>query len=224
MFARARVKQSMPPSPSRLAIVALLVGCAGPAKPASTPACPMDRTVVISSQDDVLRFAACTTASSLTIRTGASISLAPLRGLETITGDLAVGPTVGMEEIALPELREIGGTVRIESNGALHGIFLPRLARAGRIDIEANAALTTISFPRLEAALGSFLILQNGALELIDIPVLASVGKDLVISDNPELTLIEAGNLATVQEIRIERNRKLPVEQVDAVRAKTPPP
>lgn len=214
----------MHPSRSKVALVVALGGCAGTAKPASTPACPTDRTVVISSQDDVLRFSACTTASSLTIRTGASISLAPLRGLESITGDLAVGPTVGMEEIALPELREVGGSIRIESNGALHGIFLPRLARAGSIDIEANASLTTISFPRLEAVLGSFLILQNGGLELIDIPVLASVGKDLVIGDNPELALIEAGNLATVQEIRVERNRKLPVEQVDAVRAKTPPP
>ncbi len=214
----------MPRSLSNLVAVVVIAGCPGPTHTASTPACPIDRTVVISSQDDVGRFAACTTASSLTIRTGATISLAPLRGLETITGDLAVGPTIGMEEVALPELREIGGAMRIESNGSLHGIFLPRLARAGPIDIEANAALTTISFPRLEAALGSFLILDNGALELIDIPVLASVSKDLVIADNPELGLIEAGNLATVQELRIERNRKLPVEQVDAVRAKTPPP
>ncbi len=205
-------------------VVVVLAGCPGPTKTAGTPSCPTDRTVTISSQEDVLRFAACTTASSLTIRTGATISLAPLRGLETITGDLAVGPTVGMEELALPELREVGGTVRIESNGSLHGIFLPRLARAGRIEIEANAALTTISLPRLEAALGSFLIVDNDALELIDIPVLASVGKDLVITDNSVLTMIEAGNLASVQEVRIERNRKLPVEQVDAVRAKTPPP
>ncbi len=214
----------MPRSRSSLVAAALLVGCPGPAKTPGTPACPTDRTVTISSQEDVLRFAACTTASSLTIRTGATISLAPLRGLETITGDLAVGPTVGMEEVALPELREVGGTIRIESNGSLHGIFLPRLARAGRIDIEANAALTTVSFPRLEAALGSVLVVQNGALELIDIPVLASVGKDLVITDNPELALIEAGNLATVGDIRIERNRKLPADQVDGVRAKSPPP
>ncbi|MBL0213746.1 MAG: hypothetical protein IPQ07_07675 [Myxococcales bacterium] len=210
-------------SRSSFVVVFALAGCPG-TRTAGTPACPMDRTVVISSQEDVGRFAACTTASSLTIRTGATIDLAPLRGLESITGDLAIGPTVGMEEVAFAELREIRGTVKIASNGSLRGIFLPRLERAGRIEIEANASLTTIALPRLETTSGSILILENGVLELIDLSVLATVGKDLVIVDNPVLTLIEAGKLAQVVDLRVEGNRKLPPDQVDGIRAKTPPP
>lgn len=203
--------------------IGVLAGCPG-TRTVGTPSCPMDRTVVISSQEDVDRFAACTTASSLTIRTGASISLAPLRALETITGDLAVGPTVGLEELAFPELREVGGAVKVASNGSLRGMFLPRLERAGRIEIEANASLTTIALPRLEAASGSILILENGVLELLDLSALVTVGKDMLIADNPVLALIEAGKLEQISELRVERNRALPPDQVDGIRAKTPPP
>ncbi|MEO7096189.1 MAG: hypothetical protein ABI175_23215, partial [Polyangiales bacterium] len=115
----------------------LLAGCPG-AKAPSTPSCPTDRTAVIASQEDVTRLSVCTTLSSVTVKTGASISLAGLRALETITGDLAIGPTVGLDEVSLPELREVGGTVRITSNGSLHGVFLPRLETAGRFEIESN--------------------------------------------------------------------------------------
>ena len=200
----------------------VLAGCPG-AKAPSTPSCPTDRTVVIASQEDVAKVAACTALSSVTIRTGASIDLRGLRALETITGDLAIGPTVGLDEVALPELREVGGTVKIASNGSLHGVFLVRLETAGRFEIESNAALTSIALPRLATTRGSLVIAQNGSLELIDLSELAIVGKDLVIADNPLLTLIEAGKLTQVMEVRIERNRGLAPDQVDGVRAKPAP-
>ena len=207
----------------RLAPISLVVlaGCPG-AKAPSTPGCPTDRTVQIAAQEDVDKLAACAELSSVTIKTGAALRLTGLRGLEVITGDLAVGPTVGLDEVSLPELREVGGTVRITSNGSLHGVFLPRLEAAGRFEIESNAALTSIALPRLVTARGALVIAQNGSLELVDLSELATVGKDLVIADNPLLTLIEAGKLTQVMEIRIERNRALPPEQVDGVRAKAP--
>lgn len=208
---------------SRTSLLLVLAGCPG-AKMPETPACPTDRTAVIAGQEDVARLAACTTLSSVTIRTGAAIDLVGLRTLETITGDLAVGPTVGLDEVSLPELREVGGTVKITSNGSLHGVFLARLEQAGRFEIESNAALTSIALPRLVTSRGSLVIAQNGALELIDLSELATVGKDLVIADNPVLTLIEAGKLAQVMDVRIEGNRALPPDQVDGVRAKGPPP
>jgi hypothetical protein len=180
--------------------------------------------VVIAGQEDVARIAACTALSSVTIRTGASISLTGLRALETITGDLAIGPTVGLDEVSLPELREVGGTIKITSNGSLHGVFLPRLEQAGRFEIESNAALTSIALPRLVTSRGSLVVAQNGSLELIDLSELATVGKDLVIADNPVLTLIEAGKLTQVMDVRIEGNRALPPDQVDGVRAKPPEP
>lgn len=207
---------------ARTSFLLILAGCPG-AKAPATPMCPTDRTVVIAEQKDVDQLAACTALSSVTIRTGASINLGGLRALETITGDLAVGPTVGLDEVSLPELREVGGTVRITSNGSLHGVFLARLETAGRFEIESNASLTSIAMPRLVTSRGSLVIAQNGSLELIDLSELATVGKDLVIADNPLLTLIEAGKVTQVMEIRIERNRGLHPDQVDGVRAKAPP-
>jgi hypothetical protein len=179
---------------------------------------------MIAGQDDIEALAGCTTASAITIRSGATITLGPLRTLETITGDLLVGPTVGMEELSLLELREVGGTIRVVSNGSLRGMFLPRLERAGRISVEGNASLVTISLPRLAAVPGSLVISEDGSLELIDLSALVTVGKDLVITGNPKLSLIEADKLTTVLEVRVEDNRQLPTEQVDALRAKTPVP
>jgi hypothetical protein len=179
--------------------------------------------VVIAAQEDVAKLAACTTLSSVTVRTGAPINLVGMRALETITGDLAIGPTLGLDEVSLPELREVGGTIRITSNGSLHGVFLARLETAGRFEIESNAALTSIALPRLVTSRGSLVIAQNGSLEIIDLSELTTVGKDLVIADNPLLTLIEAGKLTQVMDVRIERNRGLAPDQVDGVRAKPAP-
>lgn len=205
------------------ALLLVLAACPGPRAP-SSPKCPLDRTWMIAGQDDVERLVGCTAASAITIRSGATISLAPLRALETITGDLNIGPTVGMEELSLLELREVGGTVQVVSNGSLRGMFLPRLERAGRVSVEGNAALTTISLPRLESVAGSLVITEDASLELLDLSALVTVGKDLVITGNHKLSLIEADKLTTVLEVRVEDNRSLPEDQAHALRAKTPAP
>jgi len=208
-------------SRSSLVAAALLAGCPG-SRTAGPHSCPMDRTVILSSQEDVERFAGCTAASSVTIKTGATVNLAPLHALETIDGDLSIGPTVGLDEVAFGELREIGGMVHIVSNGSLRGIFLPRLERVGRIEIEANYELTTISLPRLTLAQGAFMVIDNASLEMIDITTLAEIGKTLVITGNPKLNLIEGGKLAVVQDVVVEGNTHLPSDAIDNVRAKTP--
>jgi hypothetical protein len=206
-------------SRSSALLVLVLAACPGPKAP-SSPKCPVDRTWLITGQDDVEALAGCTTASAVTIRSGATITLGPLRSLETITGDLMVGPTVGMEELSLLELREVGGSIRVVANGSLRGMFLPRLERAGQISVEGNAGVMTVSFPRLATVTGSFVVAENGSLELMDLSALVTVGKDLVITQNNNLALVEADKLTKVLELRIEDNRSLPVEQVDALRLK----
>ncbi len=211
-------------SRSSWTVVALLAGCGAPRGTSSSPSCPSDRNLVLSSQDDVARSVTCSSASGLTIRTGASIDVSSLRALESITGDLTIGPTVGVSEISLLELREIGGSIRVASNGSLRGLFLPRLEKAGRISIEANVSLGTVSMPRLDEVAGSILITNDAELELLDLSSLTTVGKELVILDNPKLVLIEAGRLTRAESIRVDGNPALPVEQLEALRAKTSPP
>jgi len=190
--------------------------CGGP-RPGA-PRCPLDRTIVLDSQEAVERFAGCRTASAITIRTGAVLDLSPLGKLETVTGDVVVGPTVGLEEMSLRELRAIGGALRVTSNNQLRGLFLPRLEQAGRISVEGNASLTTVSLPRLARVLGSLVIAEDGSLELVDLSSLITIGKDLVIAGNPVLSLVEADRLTQVLDVRIEDNRRLPAEQAEALR------
>jgi hypothetical protein len=152
--------------------------------------------VSLAGQEDVAAAAGCPAIESLTIRTGMSLDLKPLARLSTIRGAIAVGPTVGVSEVALPRLRE-AGSIRIVGNGDLHGVFFPLLERAGAVEIEGNNKLTTISLPKLATVTGRVSIVDDPALELIDLSVLATAG-EILISNNPKLSLVE-GTLPALQ-------------------------
>jgi hypothetical protein len=181
----------------------------------------MDRSVVIGLQEDVAAFSGCKRASGVTIRTGATIDLSPLRDLQEITGDLVVGPTVGVDEVSLNDLERVGGTIWVAGNGSMQGLFLPRLQQAGRLDIEDNVELTTISVPRLISVAGAVVIADNHNLELVAASALTTVGKELVIDKHPKLSLIEMGKLTRAESVRIENDPKLPEEVATSLRAKT---
>jgi hypothetical protein len=186
--------------------------------------CPLDRTVELGVQEDVTAFAACKRASAVRIRTGAALDLSPLKQLETIAGDLVIGPTVGVDTVNLSGLRVVGGTVRIADNGLLSGVFLPLLERAGRIEIDHNAGVTTISLPRLAQVTGAVVIADNHQLELVDLTGLATVGKELAIIGHPRLTLVLARHLASAESLRLDDDPALPPEIVEQLRARAVPP
>ena len=182
--------------------------------------CQVGRMVVLGSQDDVAGFAGCKTASGVTIRTGATVDLSPLRDLEQITGDLVIGPTVGIEEAGLNGLMHVGGAVRVSKNPSLRGFFLPRLEDAGRIAIDNNVTLTTIALPRIATVYGSIVLADNRGLELVSIPELVTVGHELVIMDSPKLSLVQANRLNAAEAVRIEGDPKLPAALVAEIRSK----
>jgi hypothetical protein len=210
----------------RLVLLALLAGCFHRGKPSS--ACPTDRTVELSLPEDVTRIAGCEKVGGIMIRTGATIDVTPLAELEEITGDLTVGPTVGVDTVALNGLLRVGGTVRVASNGSLRGLYLPRLEHAGRIEVDNNAVLSTISLPRLADVSNSLVITDNNALELVTATVLTTIGQELVISGHPKLELLEMPRIARMETIRLERNLKLKPETVENLTSKatipSPPP
>lgn len=195
----------------RLALLGLLPGCfLFHHKPSA--ACQEGRTVELSLPEDVKKFAGCERATGIRIRTGAEIDVTPLAELEEITGDLSIGPTVGVDTVVFNGLRRVGGTIRVEDNGSLRGVFLPRLEQAGRIDISNNAVLSTISLPRLAMVRGSLVITDNASLEMITTTMLADIGQELVISGHPQLDLLEMPRIVHMQTIRLESNPKLPAE------------
>jgi hypothetical protein len=191
----------------RLLASALVASCAGAARapeappPAAPPTrCPGDRTPLIADQDDVARFAACTSFTALTIRTGAVIDLSPLE-VTDVLGDLTIGPSVALDAISLPALRRVGGALVVVSNGSLRTLVLPRLEHARRIAIEANSAL-----------------------EVIDLKALEAVDDELAIAANPELVRVDAAALAHAKPARIEGNSHLSGDQVEVLRTKTVAP
>jgi len=194
----------------------LAIGCSH----AAPPACPFE--VAIAGRGDVARVAGCQTAGRVAIRTGAALDVSAMH-LREVTGDLVIGPSVGVDEIRLPELREIQGALRIVGNGDLHGVYLPALARVSRIEIAGNVALTTIALPRLAAVGGGVSITDNSDLELIDAPALVTIGASLAIANDPNLALVEMPILARAGSVRIEACPKLPAETVDALASRRAP-
>jgi hypothetical protein len=206
-----------------LAAIALVPGCfLFGSKP--SPSCPEGKVVELGLQEDVTRVAGCPRAGGVTIRTGATIDVSPLHDLEEIDGDLAIGPTVGVDSVAFNGLLRVGGTIRIVSNGSLRGVFLPRLEHAGRVEIDGNAVLTTISMPRLQDLAGSLVITDNNGLELVSASTLTAIGAELVIVGHPKLNLLELPRLARLETIRIEGNPKVSPELVEELRAKATMP
>ncbi|HEY5946367.1 MAG TPA: hypothetical protein VIV40_12780 [Kofleriaceae bacterium] len=204
----------------RLLALALLAGCFS-SRGGESHACPADRSVEIGLQEDAKKLAGCTQVSGLVIRTGATIDVAPLKELEEITGDLTIGPTIGLDEAAFNGLLHVGGTIRVASNGQLQGLFFPRVERVGRMEVENNAVLGSISMPRLAAVDGAIVISDNSSLEMISAPLLATVGKELVIAGHRNLTLVEMGKLTSVEAVRVEGNPKLAAEVVEQLTSKS---
>jgi hypothetical protein len=201
------------PSSLLLALVAgwsNWAGCGAPHTFHKDPerGCPLEGELTIAAQEDVAKIAGCTAISTLVIRTGAKLELAPLGRLEAIRGDLLVGPSVGLEELALPRLRTVDGTIRVVGNGNLRAVFLPKLEHAKRIEIEGNVAISNLSLPKL-TAVEAVVVTGQAELELIDIPSLAKTS-ELVITDNPKLVMIEGE--VTAKTLRLENNKQLPAE------------
>jgi hypothetical protein len=205
----------------RLALVLVLLSGCFLFRSGDSASCPKDRAADLGLQEDVKKLAGCTQAASVIIRTGATIDLAPLKELEEITGDLTIGPTIGIDEASFNGLLRVGGTIRVANNSSLRGLFLPRIEQIGRFEVDNNAVLTSISTPRLTTVTGAMVITDNGHLELISAPLLQNVGKELVISGHSKLNLIEMGRLTSVETIRVEGNPKLSPELVEQLTSKS---
>jgi hypothetical protein len=203
----------------RIALVTLVPGCFLFHHKQSA-SCQEGHTVDLSLPEDVKKFAGCERAAGIRIRTGAEIDVTPLSELEEITGDLSIGPTVGVDTVAFNGLVRVGGTIRVVDNGSLRGLFLPRLEKVGRIEIDNNAVLSTISLPRLATVDGSLVIADNNALEMVTTTMLTEIGQELVITNHPKLNLLEMPRIAHMQTIRLESNPKLPPDVVDALTSK----
>lgn len=203
----------------RAAAIALIAAAACAPAPVSPAAarCP-ERPVVLARRDDVARLAGCTEVPGVMLRTAAPLALSQLGSLTRIAGDLVIGPTAGVDEVALGRLASVGGAVRVIGNGVLRGLYLPRLEAAGRIDIDGNPVLAEISLPRLVRVEGALRITANASLELVDVSALAAVGGELVVIGAPRLALVEAARIERAAAVEIDAP-ELPADVTERLRA-----
>jgi hypothetical protein len=202
-------------------VLALLPACFSSRGGDTSASCPTDRSVELGLQEDVHKVAGCPLLQGIVVRTGAPIDLSPLKELEEISGDLTIGPTVGLDGAAFNELLRVGGTIRVASNNSLRGLFFPRVESIGRMEVESNVVLTTVSMPRVQTVRGALVIADNSSLELISAPLLQTVGKELVIAGHGQLNLVELGQLARAEAVRVEGNPKLAPEVVEQLTSKS---
>jgi hypothetical protein len=178
--------------------VAALVSTGCGARPI-TPAtgCHQVGAARVSAPEDLAALASCVSLRGLTVRSGAVLDLARLVALEAIDGDVSIGPTVGLELVELPNLRRVAGTLRIAGNGALSGVFLPRLEAAGEIEIEDNPTLTTVAMPQLARVSGRLRMSHDGDLEAVSMNALRDVG-ELALLALPKLSVLQLDRLGAV--------------------------
>lgn len=156
-------------------LLVLLAGCGGADVEPARPRAACEGHWDVQSQEDVDAVAGCGRVGSIAIRTAAALDLAPLGAIDVVTGDLVVGPTFDLSTIHVG-VREVGGALRLVSNGMATGAFLPRLERAGAVEIAGNVSLASVSAPALREVAGDLVIADNPALEYVDLAALTHVG------------------------------------------------
>ncbi|MBA3502129.1 MAG: hypothetical protein M4D80_34240 [Myxococcota bacterium] len=196
-----------------------MCACASAPPKRVEPQCSADANIVLAGQEDVFAAAGCLTIQSLTIRTGVPLDLSALGKLQIIRGDLRVGPTVGVDNLALPELQS-AGAITIASNHDLHGATFAKLVSARSVTVEGNPAMTTLVMPALGKVGETLTVRANGDLEIVELSSLVTVGGPLVIADHPDLTLLELGKLERAGSVTLENTGAVDANIVDAVRSK----
>ena len=199
---------------SRTSFALVLLGCGAAPRPATVARCGDAEDALIASQADVARLSRCTSLHTLTIRSGGSLDLAKLP-LVQLTGDLKIGPTVGLEDVAL-SLREVRGAIHVVGNGLMQGLFLRKLERAGAITVDGNAALTTIGLPALATA-GALRVTDNASLELLDLAALTRLDGELIVTGAPRLNLLDAPVLHAAARVELDAP-SVPAETAAALR------
>jgi hypothetical protein len=167
----------------------LLAGCTHPHAGADAR-CSGDAVIVSDEQLDAIGRCAAYDGS-LQIRGAGELDLTRLAKVERITGDLTIGPTFGLDVVDLEHLRAVGGALRIVSNGAATGAYLPALEQVGSLEISSNVGLAGVALPSLTRIGGDLVVDGNPVLENLTAAKLQAVGGQLVMDRNPQLTLIE---------------------------------
>jgi hypothetical protein len=147
-------------------------------------------------QDDGARFRGCTTVRGDLELGGALVSAADFASLLEVQGNLVIGPSYQLNDIsALAGVRRVRGSLRVQNNMALGGLFMGQLKDIGEdLWIGGNSGLRSISLHQLGSIGGQLALPKtNRVLDRVDLSGLKFLaGAELKIdwrNDRPEAVL-----------------------------------
>jgi hypothetical protein len=156
-------------------------------------------SAIVSDQEDITALEAFTTIEGNLVVVDSDIENLALPHLHTITGSLLIKENTDLQSINLPELSTTGGLVYIWKNVSLWGIALPKLKEASsNVVFKDNDLVTQLSLPALEQVGGSLNINGNGALQELGLASLNETGVNLEIYNNMYLHTVSAASLVTI--------------------------
>jgi hypothetical protein len=168
----------------------------------------------------LLPYVHCQQLHSLTVRSGAAVDFTVLASLTTISGDLRIGPSVGITEIALPSLQSVGGTLRVAGNTLAAGLYSNKLRRVGHLEIVDNSTLATLALSALEAVTGDATIARNGDLGTLLALRWAVAGGVFRLQACRSLEFVELDPKFTAAEVQISDVPKLDWRSIPGAPAK----
>lgn len=141
---------------------------------------------------------------------------------------LAVNLNSSLDEIYLPQLKEIHGEVEVTNNQQLRELKVPGLLMTSK-SVRLSNLKTFVDFeaPRLEKIGGDFIVKSNDNLKMLRLPALLKLGGLTEISYNSDLNRIEFPKLSTINGHFIATHNSLQTTTIDSLLqtlASHPPP
>jgi hypothetical protein len=120
-----------------------------------------------------------------------------LADVVSVTGDITVTDT-DCEELSLPNLTWVGGSIIVADDATLERLSLPLLERVeGDVIIAGNGALTDVDLGSLSVVGGDVIVSTSPSITELAIPV-ATVQGDMTFTELPTVTAIDMPALEIV--------------------------
>jgi hypothetical protein len=146
--------------------------------------------VVASDAESIEVYRGCREVKSLRVRSGATLTLSALAELQTVAGDIVVGPSIAVDDVSLPKLRRVGGVVRVSGNMSLTGWYAPELVSVAGVEVADNPVLATLALPRVEHVTRDVTVQRNPALSTILLANLSAIDGALILVRNRQLNIV----------------------------------
>ena len=138
---------------------------------------------------------------------------------EAPTGDASIFMNPALDELTIPALETVVGTLVIANNPRLGAFELAGVVELGSLSVRDNGALERVSLPGVTIS-SALSILGNQRLQSVAMVDLVELRSDLRVIGNPALSALDLPALTTMgsdDSVNVRQNPALPMCVVDAI-------